>query len=200
MGRLRTRRSGYESPRSASVRTLGRGLGKRWGMEGCPEVEGHGKAPHSRGFSLPLPFGGYLSGKSMGVWVPFRGREVPRPAQFSPFLTPFPSLPPLDLGSGSRCPFKRQAGPCGAGKEGKETEGRDTSSLRPLLPRHRRSPNWRGTGFSTAFRLHNPLSPRLVPDGRGELGALPKPHSGCAGAGWRTQKKKKKPFGGDLSP
>lgn len=46
----------------------------------------------------------------------------------------------------------------GQGRAGWGWEGRDTSLsfLRPLLPRHRLSPNWRGTGFSTVFRLHNP--------------------------------------------
>lgn len=64
-------------------------------------------------------------------------------------------------------------------------------SLRPLLPRHCRSPNWRGTGFSTAFRLHNPLSALSI------QGALHHFHSGYMGRGWMTQKNS---FGGDLPP
>ena len=108
----------------------------------------------------------------MRVRVSFTGRRVPRADRF-PHTTPFSTPPPprlfkwnclffvfiSHLESGSHCPSRRWAGAGGAGKEGKETEGRDTSSLRPLLPRHRRSPNWRGTGFSSASRLHNPPLP-----------------------------------------
>lgn len=118
-------------------------------------MEGHG---NSRGFSLPPSFEELSRGREDGCRSPSQGENFLN-QQFTPVFNSlsFTATPYLEHGSLS----KKRAGPGGAGKEGKETEGRDTSlsSLRPLLPRHRRSPNWRGTGFSTAFASTTP-SPR----------------------------------------
>lgn len=184
VGGLRTKRLGAMGLGILSLsRPLARGRGSGGGWRAAPEWEAREK-PLILGAPLcHLHLESYPAGKRMWAREPLTGRKVPPLAQFSPFLSlnslSFTPIPQLE--SGSRCPSKRRAGSRGAGKEGKETEVRDTSSLRPLLPRRRRSPNWRGTGFSTAFRLHNPLSPPLVQDGRREVGALPKSRSGCRG-------------------
>lgn len=67
-------------------------------------------------------------------------------------FNPPPLFPFALLELGSCRPCKRHCPPGGAGKEGREPGGRDTrlGSLHPLLPRHRGSPIWRGTGFSRA--------------------------------------------------
>lgn len=104
---------------------------------------------------------------------PTQGEKFPN-QQFPSVINSlfFTATPYLEHGSPSKKGGK-------GGKEGKETEGRDTSlsSLRPLLPRHRRSPNWRGTGFSTAFASKPPLS-ATDPGWERESGGATQAHSG----------------------
>lgn len=81
-------------------------------------------------------------------------------------FNPPPLFPFALLELGSCRPCKRHCPPGGAGKEGREPGGRDTrlGSLHPLLPRHRGSPIWRGTGFSRAALRGSPR--RLAGRGR----------------------------------
>ena len=151
-------------------------------------MPGHGKASHPTGFSPPPPLGELSCGRGWVSGTPSTGSKVPR-LEVSSFLA-LSFTATLIWSGGPGSPSKRRAEPGGAGKEGKETEGRDPSlsSLRPLLPRRRRSPNWRGTGFSTAFCLHNPLAPRLLRDAAVESGGA-KPHSRVRCRGWRMQRR-----------
>lgn len=193
VGGLRTRQLMGMGPAFRPCQDLWQGVGKQTGVEGCPEVPGHGTPLILRAsFSHPH-LGSYSAGED-GCLGPLHG-EIGSPSSSFPVFNLTLSFIVTSIWSwGPGAPSGGRAGPSGPGKGGKETDGRDSlGSLRPLLPRHRRSPNWRGTGFSTVFCLHSPLSPRLLQDGRSG-GAVQAPLAVYPGEGGGCGED---PFGGD---
>lgn len=140
---------------------------------------GHGNAPHPRGFSLPPPFGELSRGREDGCLgrLPTQGEKFPNQHSFPLSLTPFLSLPPRIWSMGP--PPRNGQGPVGLGR--RERRLKDVTQVSvPSAPCFPATAALQ-IGAEPASPQRSPpnlLSPRLILDGRGEVGALPKPTQG----------------------
>lgn len=113
--------------------------------------------------------GSYPAGERLGVWVPYTGRKVSQPA-VSLSLTPFFSLPPPIWSMG---PPPRKEGKGGRRERRLKDVTQVSVPSAPCFP----ATAALQIGAEPASPRHSPpnlLSPRLIQDGRGEVGALPK--------------------------
>lgn len=174
-------------PASRPWRDLGQGVGRTTGLGGCPRVPSPGIAPRPWA-SLPPRLGSCPAGED-GCLGALRGEKSPS-QQFPVFsVTLFLSLSPPP-GAGVPAP-PLSDGQARVGRERGEggRRARPARSPRPSLPRHRRSPNWRGTGFPTAAGAAEPgwseWGRCLTPLAGGGAGAEKSPLGRCTSLRFR---------------
>lgn len=144
-------------PRSVPVRILVRRPRRGRGWSVSPR--GRPRASFPGSFSVHRHFGKVSRAGGLGCGS-LSGETLKHSFSFTP---PHPP-PPLFWNRGPITPASDTARRVGLGRRERSLEDvTPEGSLHPLLPRHSRSPNWRGTGSSSARQSRASLPPGAVP-------------------------------------